>query len=96
MQSQPPTLRRVLFAALVALTIGLGAVSLIAGLSESFPVRLLQGIAVFAAGAVIVGGAVVLVMIRLAGWNDPESEIDFEALVLRTERLAAQGSWGEE
>jgi len=96
MQSQPPTLRRVLFAALVALTIGLGAVSLIAGLSESFPVRLLQGIAVFAAGAVIVGGAVVLVMIRLAGWHDPESEIDFEALVLRTERLAAQGSWGEE
>ena len=95
MQSQPPTLRRVLFAALVALTIGLGAVSLIAGLSESFPVRLLQGIAVFAAGAVIVGGAVVLVMIRLAGWHDPESEIDFEALVLRTERLAAQGSWGE-
>ena len=96
MQSQPPTLRRVLFAALVALTIGLGAVSLIAGLSESFPVRLLQGIAVFAAGAVIIGGAVVLVMIRLAGWQDPESEIDFEALVLRTERLAAQGSWGEE
>ena len=96
MQSQPPTLRRVLFAALVALTIGLGAVSLIAGLSESFPVRLLQGIAVFAAGAVIVGGAVVLVMIRLAGWQDPESEIDFEALVLRTERLAAEGSWGDE
>ena len=48
-------------------SIGLGAASLIAGLSESFPIRLLQGIAVFAAGAVIVGGAVVLVMIRLAG-----------------------------
>jgi predicted Zn-dependent protease with MMP-like domain len=48
---------------------------------------------VFAAGAVIVGGAVVLVMIRLAGWHDPESETDFEALVMRTERLAAEGSW---
>ena len=96
MQSQPPTLRRILFSALVALTIGLGAVSVLAGFSESFPVRLLQGIAVFAAGAVILGGAVVLVMIRLAGWHDPESETDFEALVLRTERLAAQGSWGEE
>lgn len=92
MQSEP-TLRRILFSALAALTIGLGAVSLIAGLSESFPIRLLQGIAVFAAGAVIVGGAVVLVMIRLAGWQDPESEIDFEALVMRTERLAAEGSW---
>jgi predicted Zn-dependent protease with MMP-like domain len=35
-------------------------------------------------------------MIRLAGWHDPESETDFEALVVRTERLAAEGSWGEE
>jgi predicted Zn-dependent protease with MMP-like domain len=94
MQSQPPTVRRIMFSALAALTIGLGAASLIAGFSDSFAVRLLQGIAVFAAGAVIVGGAVVLAMIRLAGWHDPESETDFEALVLRTERLAAEGSWG--
>jgi predicted Zn-dependent protease with MMP-like domain len=96
MQAKPPTVRRILFSALAALTIGLGAVSLIAGFSESFPVRLLQGVAVFAAGAVIVGGAVVLAMIRLAGWRDPTSEIDFEALVQRTERLAAEGSWFEE
>jgi len=94
MDSNPPT-RRILLSALAALTVGLGAMSLIAGYSESPPVRLLQGIAVFGAGAVIVGGAVVLVMIRLAGWHDPESEIDFEALVQRTERLAAEGSWGE-
>jgi predicted Zn-dependent protease with MMP-like domain len=96
MNPNPPTPRRILLSALGALTVGLGAVSLIAGFSESPPVRLLQGIAVFGAGAVIVGGAVVLVMIRLAGWHDPESEIDFEALVLRTERLAAEGSWGED
>ena len=96
MRSKPPTPRRILLSALAALTIGLGAVSLIAGFSESFPVRLLQGIAVFAAGAAIVGGAAALAMIRLAGWRDPESEIDFEALVQRTERLAAQGSWGVE
>lgn len=93
MQSQPPTLRRILLSALAALSIGLGAASLIAGFSESFPVRLLQGIAVFAAGAAIVSGAVVLALVRLAGWEDPESEIDFEALVQRTERLAAEGSW---
>jgi predicted Zn-dependent protease with MMP-like domain len=96
MNPNPPTARRILLSALAALTVGLGAVSLIAGFSESSSVRLLQGIAVFGAGAVIVGGAVVLVMIRLAGWHDPESETDFEALVLRTERLAAEGSWGEE
>jgi predicted Zn-dependent protease with MMP-like domain len=96
MQSQPPTPQRILFSALAALTIGLGAASLIAGFSESFPVRLLQGIAVFAAGAAIVAGAVALAMVRLAGWRDPESEFDFEALVLRTEQLAAEGAWGEE
>jgi predicted Zn-dependent protease with MMP-like domain len=96
MSPGPPTTRRILLSALAALTVGLGAVSVIAGFSESPPVRLLQGIAVFGAGAVIVGGAVVLVMIRLAGWQDPESEMDFEALVQRTERLAAEGSWGEE
>jgi predicted Zn-dependent protease with MMP-like domain len=96
MQSNPPTLRRVLFSALAALTIGLGAVSVIAGFSDSFPVRLLQGIAVFGAGAVIIGGVVVLTMIRLAGWRDPESETDFEALVQRTERLASQGGWDED
>jgi len=95
MNPNAPTPRRILLSALAALTIGLGAISLIAGFSESAPVRLLQGIAVFGAGAVIVGGAVVLVMIRLAGWHDPESETDFEALVLRTERLAAEGAWGD-
>jgi predicted Zn-dependent protease with MMP-like domain len=96
MNPSQPTARRVLLSALAALTVGLGAVSLMAGFSESPPVRLLQGIAVFGAGAVIVGGAVVLVMIRLADWRDPESETDFEALVQRTERLAAEGSWGAE
>jgi predicted Zn-dependent protease with MMP-like domain len=91
----PPTPRRILFSALAALTIGLGAASLIAGFSDSFPVRLLQGLAIFGAGAVIIGGAVLLVMIRLAGWGDPESEEDFEAIVQRAERLAAEESWGD-
>jgi predicted Zn-dependent protease with MMP-like domain len=91
-----PTLKRVLISSVAALTVGLGAVSLMAGFSDSFPVRLLQGIAVFGAGAVIIGGAVVLAMIRLAGWHDPESEEDFDAIVERAERLAAAESWGEE
>jgi predicted Zn-dependent protease with MMP-like domain len=96
MNPDPPTLRRVLVSALAALMVALGAISLIEGFSDSFPLRLLQGLAVFAAGAVIVSGAVVLALVRLAGWRDPESEMDFEALVQRTERLAAEGSWGEE
>ena len=58
MLGRRPTVRRILFSALAALTVGLGAASLIAGFSDSFPLRLLQGLAVFAAGAVIIGGAV--------------------------------------
>jgi predicted Zn-dependent protease with MMP-like domain len=91
----PPTARRILLSGLAALTVGLGVVSLLAGFSDSLPVRMLQGLAVFAAGAVLIGGAALIVMLRLAGWRDPESEEDFEALVERAEALAAEGSWGE-
>ena len=96
MGSSPPTLRRILFSALAALTVGLGAASLIAGFSDSFAIRLLQGLAVFGAGAVILGGMVVFALVRLAGWQDPESDEDFDAIVERAERLAADGSWGDD
>ncbi len=90
-----PTPRRVLLAAMGALTVGFGAVSLATGFSDSFPVRLLQGIAIFAAGAVIIGGAVVLALVHLAGWRGEDGELQsedaFEAIVQRAERLAAQG-----
>jgi predicted Zn-dependent protease with MMP-like domain len=95
MSGQPPTLRRILLSAVAAMTVGLGLVSVLAGFSDSFALRLVEGVAVFGAGAVILGGAVVLAMVRLAGWREPESEEDFEALVQRAERLAAEGSWGE-
>jgi predicted Zn-dependent protease with MMP-like domain len=94
-RSGPPTLRRILVSALAALVVGLGAASLITGFSDSFFLRLLQGVAVFGAGAVIIGGAVVVALVRLAGWKDPESEEDFDALVERTEWLATNDSWGD-
>jgi predicted Zn-dependent protease with MMP-like domain len=84
-----PGLRRILLAALAALVVGLGAVSLVAGFSDSFAVRLAQGVAVFGAGTVVLGAVVVFALVRLAGWRDPESEADFDALVERSERLAA-------
>jgi predicted Zn-dependent protease with MMP-like domain len=52
---------------------------------------MLPGIAVFAAGAVILGGAIVLVLTRLGGWEYPRSEDEFEALVQRAEQLAVGG-----
>jgi len=91
MQRCQPTLPRILLSALAALVLGLGVISLLSGFSDSFPVRLLQGLAVFGAGAVIIGGAVALALVRLAGWRDPESEEDFERIVQRAERLAVEG-----
>src|SRR5947209_2894142 len=86
-----PTLKRVLFSALAALTVGLAAISLLSGFSGSFGLRLLQAVAVFGAGALLLGGSVVLVMVHLAGWRQPESE--FEDLVRRSERLAVEDPW---
>jgi predicted Zn-dependent protease with MMP-like domain len=92
----PPSLRRILLSAAAAVTVALGAISLVAGFSDSPAIRLLQGLAVFGLGAAVVGGAVVLALIRLAGWRDPASEQDFEALVERSERLAArEDGWDE-
>jgi predicted Zn-dependent protease with MMP-like domain len=70
-------------------------VSLVTGLSGPFPLRVLKGLAVFGAGAVIIGGAVVLTMLRLAGWREPMSESEFDAIVERAERLAAADSLGD-
>jgi predicted Zn-dependent protease with MMP-like domain len=84
-------LRRVLLSAVAALAVGLGAATVVVGFSDSFPLRVLQGLAVFAAGAVIIGGAVVLALVHFAGWSEPESEEEFELIVQRAERLAAAG-----
>ena len=91
MDGPEPTVRRVLLSAAAALAVGLGAVTLVVGFSDSFPLRLLQGVAVFAAGAVVLGGAVVLALVHFAGWSEPESEEEFELIVQRAERLAAAG-----
>ena len=90
-----PSVRRVLLAAAAALVVGLGVVSLAAGFSDSFAVRIVQGAAVFAGGAVVLGAAVCFTLVHLANWRDPADEDEFEALVRRAEQLAAEDRWGE-
>ena len=90
MFSSPPSARRAVISALVAMALVLGTLSFFFdGFSGSPIIKLMQGIAIFGFGALIIGGAVVLVLVQMAGWKDPESELDFEALVQRSERLAA-------
>lgn len=87
----PPPLRRIAFAAAVALCAGLSAAALLGGFSANPLVKAVETAAVIGlVVAVIFGGAMALGL-RIAGWTEPESEEDFERIVVRSERLAREG-----
>ncbi|MGI8874514.1 MAG: hypothetical protein ACR2KP_09325, partial [Egibacteraceae bacterium] len=88
---RPPTPRRLLLAALVALCAGLAATALLNGFSPSTPIRFLQGASLVGIAIFLIGGIVVALGLRLADWRDPASEEDFEKIVERSERLARDG-----
>src|SRR5438067_983992 len=90
----PPTLRRILLSAVAALAVGVAVITLIGGFSPSFPVRLLQGLAIFGAGAAFRDRIVIFrdTLVRDFG-RDPEL---LKAQVTRTVRheLAHHLGWG--
>lgn len=86
-----PGLRRVAFAAVVALSVGLSAIAIMQGLSASLPIRLIESAAIFVVCVVALGAIVTLAMGRLADWREPASEAEFEEVVRRSERLARDG-----
>ena len=86
-----PTTRRVLLAALLALAAGLGAVALLDGYSVSMPIRLLQGGALVMIVIFVLTCVLMTVGLRMAGWEEPEDEEEFERLVQESERLARDG-----
>jgi predicted Zn-dependent protease with MMP-like domain len=86
-----PPVRRILFAAAVALCIGLTAVVLLAGWSADPTVKALETLAVVGAVAAVIFGLFGVVGMRLADYREPESEEEFEKVVLRAERLAREG-----
>ena len=88
---RPATPKRILVAAALALSGGLGAIVVLQGFSTSTPVRLLQGVALAVLAIAVVGGVMAALGLRLAGWSEPESEAEFELLVRRSERLAREG-----
>src|SRR3954449_1773223 len=83
--------RRILFAAAIALSVGLTIVAVGEGFSAAFPIRLVEAAAIAVVATVAFGALVVMGAPRLADWRDPESEADFERLVRRSERLAREG-----
>ena len=85
---RPVTPRAIAGSATAALCFGIAFITLMNGFSASFPVRLVQGAAVFAAGALVLLVPLVTIALRMADWRDPASEREFEAIVERSERLA--------
>jgi predicted Zn-dependent protease with MMP-like domain len=95
MWSRLPTGAQIAWSALAAFTLGIAAITLLGGFASSYPLRLLQGIAVGLAGALVLTFGLALLTGRLADWRNPASERDFEALVERSEQLARDGISGE-
>lgn len=95
MWSRLPTGAQIAWSALAAFTLAILAITLMMGFAQTYPLRLLQGIAVAVAGAVVLTFLLALLTGRLADWRNPASEREFEALVERSERLAQEGLSGE-
>jgi predicted Zn-dependent protease with MMP-like domain len=90
MRPDPPPLRIIARAAALALGAGLIAVVLLAGLSSSGAVRVLEIVAIVVAAIVVVSSLIGFVAQRLGDWR-PASEEEFELIVQRSERLAREG-----
>lgn len=86
-----PSLRTTAVAAGAAFAVGVGALTLLDGYSTTPVLDAVQFLAVIGLGAVVIGGAVALALVQLADWRAPEE--DFERIVQRAERLAAQRPW---
>jgi predicted Zn-dependent protease with MMP-like domain len=85
-------MRRTAFAAVIAMSLGLSAIVMLqGGFSTVGALRVVEviGLAIVAGAALL--GVMAIVGLRLAGWSEPESEADFERVVLRAERLAREG-----
>jgi predicted Zn-dependent protease with MMP-like domain len=83
--------RRVAVAALVGLTLGLVTLVVGQGLSTIGIVRAVEEIALGAIVVALLAGAVAFAAVHLADWREPQSEDEFEELVLHSEELAREG-----
>lgn len=91
-----PTGTRIALAATTALSIGLALiVVLTGGFSTNGVIRVAEiaAVVVVAAGALL--GVMSLIGVRMAGWEEPESEADFDKVIEESERLARDGTAAE-
>jgi predicted Zn-dependent protease with MMP-like domain len=81
---------RIAASALVAFCIAILIVTLLGGLSSNYLERLAQVIACSMAAIVVLGAVITWITGRLADYQEPADEDEFEALVRRSELLARE------
>jgi predicted Zn-dependent protease with MMP-like domain len=90
------SLRRTAFAAVIAMSLGLTIIVVLQnGFSTIGMLRIVEVVGVLVVAASALLGAMAIVGVRMAGWREPESEEEFERVVLRAERLAREGTAAE-
>jgi predicted Zn-dependent protease with MMP-like domain len=90
------SMRRTAFAASIALSLGLTMIVVLqGGFSTIGGLRIVEmaGVLVIAATALL--GAMAIIGLKMADWQEPESEEEFEKVVERAERLARDGTAAE-
>jgi predicted Zn-dependent protease with MMP-like domain len=88
-QRLPPG-RRIAASALVAFCTAILIVTLLGGLSRNYLERLVQVIACALAAIVVLGAVITWITARLADYQEPADEDEFEELVRRSEYLARE------
>jgi predicted Zn-dependent protease with MMP-like domain len=90
MLSNWPAGRRVAFTTALCLAVALTIAVLVQGLAATGPMRVLEVVALVVTITLVLGGALGVAVARLADYQSPESEEDFERLVVRSEELARE------
>ncbi len=86
-----PTLARIAIASVVALSAGITVAVLLGGFSINSTFQMIQIVALGVFIVAIIFGGAIVIGFRLSNYTSPESEEEFELLVIESERLAAQG-----
>src|SRR4051794_11014247 len=84
MLSQWPAGRRVLFTTVFCLAVALSIAALLQGLAPSGWLRMAELAGIILTATAVIGGGIGLAVAKLADYRDPESEEEFERLVLRS------------
>jgi predicted Zn-dependent protease with MMP-like domain len=85
-----PAGRRIAASALVAFCVAILIATLFSGLSRNYLERLAQVVACALAAVVVLGAVISWITGRLADYQEPADEEEFEALVRRSEYLARE------